>query len=235
MASGLFVTSTDTGAGKTLVACALLHALAREGLAVAGYKPVAAGAETSGRGLRNEDALLLKRFSTARLGYEEVNPAVLEPAIAPHIAANRAGITLAPAALAELRQRLIGRADVIITEGAGGWLVPLSDQTDMADLAAAIGDPVLLVVGMRLGCLNHALLTAESIRSRGAKIAGWVANRLDPSMEAFDENLGCLESRLPCPRIGLIPWLQEGDPEARIQRAAALMDTALVRAAIATP
>lgn len=234
MAGGLFVTGTDTDVGKTVVACALLLALARSHRRVAGFKPVAAGAERTPEGLRNPDAAWLAKFSTVSLGYEQVNPVALEPAMAPHIAARAAGVPLEVHFLQECRQRLGSMAQVIVTEGAGGWLVPLGDGSDMADLAAAIGDPVVLVVGMKLGCLNHALLTATSIRARGCTLAGWVANRVDPGMAAFRENLDTLAQRLECPSLGVIPWLGDVPMERKVELASRAMDETLLRTILAT-
>ncbi|MGD8696973.1 MAG: dethiobiotin synthase [Gammaproteobacteria bacterium] len=233
MASGFFVTATDTSAGKTVFSCALLSALARRGFSVAGFKPVAAGAVQTPVGLRNEDAALLRRHSSISLDYEEINPITLEPPIAPHIAARSAGISLSPDLLAERHRQLAGKADIVISEGAGGWLVPLSETENMADLAVRIGDPVILVVAMRLGCLNHALLTAESIRARGANFAGWVANRVDPEMPVFEENMESLDARLGVPRLATVPWLDEPDPERKISRAIAGLDLDLVTQALA--
>lgn len=226
MSSGLFITATDTCAGKTLVACGLLSALSANGFATAGFKPVAAGADPTPEGLRNEDAVLLRRFSSVPLSYEEVNPVTLADAIAPHIAAASIGQDISVQMLIERHRRLARKSDVVISEGAGGWLVPLSAGEYMSDLAMKIGHPVVLVVGMRLGCLNHALLTAESIRARGANFVAWVANRIDPDMPAFQENLKSLEARLEAPCIGVIPWLQEATVEQRVGTAGSALDLA---------
>jgi dethiobiotin synthetase len=233
MTSGVFVTATDTSAGKTVVSCALLSALARRGFSVAGFKPVAAGAAQTPAGLRNEDAVMLRRHSSISLEYEEVNPITLEPPVAPHIAARNAGISLSLDLLAERHRRLARKADIVLSEGAGGWLVPLSGTDYMADLAVRIGDPVILVVAMRLGCLNHALLTAESIRARGANFAGWIANRVDPGMPVFEENIETLDARLAVPLLGTVPWLDEPDPERKISRAVAGLKLDLVTRALA--
>ena len=233
MAAGFFVTATDTSAGKTVVSCALLSALARRGFSVAGFKPVAAGADQTPAGLRNEDAVLLRRHSSISLEYEEVNPITLEPPIAPHIAARSAGISLSPELLAERHRRLARKADIVISEGAGGWLVPLSETDCMADLAIRIGHPVILVVAMRLGCLNHAILTAESIRARGANFAGWVANIVDAGMPVLKENIETLDARLGAPLLGTVPWLDETDPEGKLARARAGLKLDLVTEALA--
>jgi dethiobiotin synthetase len=233
MTSGFFVTATDTSAGKTVFSCALLSALARQGLSVAGFKPVAAGAVQTPAGLINEDAEMLRRHSSIALEYGEVNPITLEPPIAPHIAARSAQISLSPDLLAKRHRQLASKADIVISEGAGGWLVPLSETDYMADLAVRIGDPVILVVAMRLGCLNHALLTAESIRARGANFAGWVANRVDPEMPVFEENLESLDARLGVPRLASVPWLDDPDPEHKISRAMTGLNLDLVTRALA--
>ena len=224
MATGLFVNGTDTGVGKTVVACALLRVLAREGLRVVGFKPVAAGAETTGQGLRNDDALRLAAASSVEASYEEVNPIALEPAIAPHIAAEHSGVSIDGSRLTAAHGQLASRADVVVTEGAGGWLVPTGPDASLADLAAAIGDPVVMVVGMRLGCINHALLTAASIRAHGLPLAGWVDNRIDPDMPVLQENLATLDARLDAPRIGSVSWLAGLAPDRLIQHAATGID-----------
>jgi dethiobiotin synthetase len=194
---------------------------------------VAAGAVRTPAGLINEDAEMLRRHSSIALEYGEVNPITLEPPIAPHIAARSAEISLSPDLLAERHRQLASKADIVISEGAGGWLVPLSETDYMADLAVRIGDPVILVVAMRLGCLNHALLTAESIRARGANFAGWVANRVDPEMPVFEENLESLDARLGVPRLASVPWLDDPDPEHKISRAMTGLNLDLVIRALA--
>jgi dethiobiotin synthetase len=171
-----FITGTDTGVGKTLVSCALLHGYAAQGKRVAGFKPVAAGVDADGM---NDDAKALRAASNVTLSYEQVNPYCLREAIAPHIAAQRAGVTIDIAVIAKFYKQLAEKAEVVIVEGAGGLLVPLNAQQDSADLALQLALPVILVVGMRLGCLNHALLTVEAIAARGLTLSGWVANVLD--------------------------------------------------------
>ena len=167
MSGGVFVTGTDTGIGKTLIACALIDGLSRAGIDTGAFKPIAAGGRRTPAGWRNDDAERLMEYSNVALTYKEINPVALPEAIAPHIAAARTGVELSIPALVRDYETLRQRADFVVTEGAGGWLVPLNDRHSMADLAAALGSPVLLVVGMRLGCLNHALLTVEDIRRRG--------------------------------------------------------------------
>ncbi|HSD60380.1 MAG TPA: dethiobiotin synthase [Burkholderiales bacterium] len=209
---GLFLTGTDTGVGKTLVACALLHALAGRGLRVAGMKPVAAGRETDG-GFHDVEGLMAA--SNVPAPRELVNPCAFDPPIAPHIAAARAGVRIDLRRIRDAYAMLAGMADAIVVEGAGGFLVPLNEREDFADLARALDLPVVLVVGMRLGCLNHAALTAEAISRRGLRFAGWVANRIDPAMDAFDDNLATLRERLPARLMGVIPHLDRpGGAEA---------------------
>ncbi|HEY1392382.1 MAG TPA: dethiobiotin synthase [Methylibium sp.] len=207
MSPAWFVTGTDTGIGKTRASCALLHALRRAGHAAVGMKPVAAGTEPGADGSRiNEDVQALREASALRVPAELDNPVLLDAATSPHIAARRARrcIELAPlaAACAALRER----AGAVVVEGAGGFCVPLSDTETGADLATLLGLPVILVVGLRLGCLNHALLTQEAIAARGLRLAGWVANRIDPHMQAQDENLEFLRTRLRAPMLADWPW-----------------------------
>lgn len=205
---GFFVAGTDTDVGKTLISAALLLNARAFGLRAVGVKPVSAGCSLVDGRLVNDDALLLQKYSSVRLDYAAINPVALEPAMAPHIAARRAGIELRAAPLIAAVSCVAEQGrDVVLVEGAGGWLVPLNDTETMADLAAGLGYPVILVVAMRLGCINHALLTAQAIGAAGLKLAGWVANSPGPTMEAFDENLQTLEQRLPALRLGSVPYL----------------------------
>lgn len=203
-----FVTGTDTGVGKTLVGAALLLNARAFGLTAVGVKPVSAGCTLADGQLVNDDALLLRNHSSVRLDYAAINPVALEPALAPHVAARRVGIDLRAAPLVAAVSGVAKQGhDVLLVEGAGGWLVPLNDAETMADVAVGLGYPVILVVAMRLGCLNHALLTARAIEAAGLELAGWVANSPAPAMEAFDENLQTLEQRLPALRLGSVPYL----------------------------
>jgi dethiobiotin synthetase len=212
-----FVAGTDTGVGKTQVAAALLLSAQAHGLRSLGVKPVAAGCTRVDGRLVNEDALLLQRCSSGSTDYKAVNPVALEPAIAPHIAAGRVGIELRAAVLADhVRAQEAGGVDALLVEGAGGWLAPLSSTETMADLAVALGYPVILVVGMRLGCLNHALLTADAIKAAGLPLAGWVANCVTPGMDAQMENIRTLELRLPALRLGTVPFLAGGCTPERL-------------------
>lgn len=199
-----FVTGTDTGVGKTLVSCGLLRALARQGKKVSGFKPVAAGCEADGR---NEDVERLLAASTQPLAREQVNPYCFIPPIAPHLAAAQAGTRIALAPIVSACQALAAQVDSVVVEGAGGFLVPLNESETLADLARALAFPVILVVGIRLGCLNHALLTAEAIAARGLTLAGWVANQMEPAMPAVQENLDTLRTRLAAPLLGVVPHL----------------------------
>ncbi len=206
-----FVTGTDTGVGKTAVSCALLAAAARAGLRTAAIKPVAAGCDASGR---NEDALLLMQWMTEPLAYEQVNPVALSAAIAPHIAAQQEGRSLQASRLAGLcRGVMLAGADFVLIEGAGGWRVPISARETLADVAVQLQAGVILVVGMRLGCINHALLTAEAIARDGLRLAGWVANQPGEIMPSYAENLDSLRRMLPAPLLGEVPCLLPFDVE----------------------
>jgi len=209
---GIFVTGTDTAVGKTLVSGGLLHALARHHRRVVGMKPVAAGVVPCGGGWASEDAIALRSASTLAVPPELDNPVLLRDPLSPHIAAARAGVQIDIAAIVRSYQALAAQADAVVVEGAGGFLVPLTDTQTGADLAHALGLPVVLVVGLRLGCLNHALLTAEAIRARGLTLAGWVANRVDPQMDAADENIACLRARLGAPLLAEVPCQERPDP-----------------------
>jgi len=211
-----FVTGTDTGVGKTLVSAAILQAANSRGLRTVGMKPVASGCELTGQGLRNEDALMLQAAMSEPLSYEQINPIALEPAIAPHVAAAQAGRQLSA-------QRLVGfvrglqlkPADLMLVEGAGGWRVPLNELETYARVPATLQMPVILVVPLQLGCINHALLTAEAIRHDGLTLAGWVANRPREEMMSCEaETLAYLVDHLPAPCLGVLPWQTAPDPLA---------------------
>lgn len=202
-AAALFVTGTDTGVGKTRVAVALLLAARAAGLRAAGYKPVASGCERVDGALRNEDALALLDASVPGLRYEDVNPVALAPPIAPHIAAAEAGAPIRRERIDEGLARLRARCDLVVVEGAGGWRVPLGDGRTFADWVAGHGLPVVLVVGMRLGCLNHALLSAADIAAV-TRLCGWVANFLPPKMDRAEQNLATLDTLLPAPRLAQV-------------------------------
>lgn len=210
---GCFVTGTDTGVGKTLVSTGLLHALAPHHRRVVGMKPVAAGVVPWGEDWASEDAIALRSASTLAVAPELDNPVLLLDPLSPHIAAQRAGVQIDIAAIVRSYQALAAQADAVVVEGAGGFHVPLTDTQTGADLAQALALPVVLVVGLRLGCLSHALLTAEAIRARGLVLVGWVANRVDPEMEAADENIAYLRARLGVPLLAEVPY--QDLPDAR--------------------
>lgn len=210
MSRAYFVTGTDTEIGKTSIAVGLLHAARGCGLSTAAAKPVASGCRRTAAGLRNDDALALLGECSLELGYEEVNPLAFEPAIAPHLAAREAGVPLQAAGLARSVRAVLARgADFSLVEGAGGWRVPLSGGETLADLAVALQLPVILVVGVRLGCISHALLTAEAIVRDGLPLAGWVANVVDPNTSRLADNLATLRERLPAPCLGQVPHLSQ--------------------------
>lgn len=212
----IFVTGTDTEIGKTWVTARLLQAAARQGLNWAGFKPVAAGAETTSDGLRNDDALQLKAAMATDVPYETLNPLCLKSAIAPHIAAAEEGVSLDWAKVMRAHDALAASHSVVLAEGAGGWQVPLDGDATFADRVSDAGWPVLLVVGMRLGCINHALLTAESI-SRRTRLLGWVANCLPPEQPRVQENIETLRQRMPAPLLGVVPGSAEsGDSLTQI-------------------
>ncbi|MBH04401.1 MAG: dethiobiotin synthase [Xanthomonadales bacterium] len=204
MTQTLFVTGTDTEIGKTRIACALLRALVAAGETAVGYKPVASGAAWQGGRLVNEDARALQAAGSPGFDYAAINPFVFEPAIAPHLAAAEAGATVTAEALDAGHSALAARADWVIVEGAGGWHVPLSESLDFAGWVAANGWPVLLVVGMRLGCVNHALLSARAIAA-DTRLAGWVANTLPPEQPRLAENLATLNTRMPLSCCATVP------------------------------
>ena len=211
---GFFVTGTDTGVGKTLVACTLLRAYAGRGMRAVGMKPVAAGAAPGAHGLRNEDVESLVAAGNVVAPREHVNPYCFGPPIAPHIAAAQAGVRIELGRIEQACRALAALADVVIVEGAGGFRVPLGRGLDTAQMAARLALPVVLVVGMRLGCLNHALLTAEAITASGLVLAGWVANHLDPAMIAADENVRALEDLIAAPLIARVAHAANPDPAA---------------------
>lgn len=216
MAATLVVTGTDTGVGKTVAAVALLRLAGGLGWRTAGYKPVASGCELIAGGWHNADALALQAAASERQPYARVNPYAFGPAIAPHLAAEAAGETVRLGVLNDGHAFLAERADLVVVEGAGGWLVPLNADISFGGWVAQRGWPVLLVVGMRLGCINHALLSAESI-SRRCRLAGWIANGLAERMPAYAETFAALQRRLPAPCWGEIP---AGAPEqARLSAA----------------
>ncbi|BBI98664.1 ATP-dependent dethiobiotin synthetase BioD [Ferrigenium kumadai] len=203
-----FVTGTDTGAGKTLISCALLHAFAVQGKRVIGMKPVAAGCDEDDQ---HEDVVRLRAASNVIAGKGQVNPYCFPRPVAPHLAARFVGVSINFSRIVESLSELNGMADEVIVEGAGGLLVPLNEEQDSADLMEEMGLPVILVVGMRLGCLNHALLTVDAMKWRGLKLAGWVANEVDADMSMLDENVAALRQRIAAPLLGIVPYLAQPD------------------------
>ena len=225
MSRSFFVTGTDTGVGKTLVTAALLRRLRESGVTVAGMKPVAAGAVPGPEGPANEDALLLQAESSARHPYAIVNPWLFEPAIAPHIAAAEAGVTIDINRIAKAHELLRASADVVLAEGAGGFLVPLDARRSCAELPGLLGMEVLLVVGLRLGCLNHAFLTRDAIAARGYRLAGWIGNCIDPAFARRDANVATLTAAIAPPCFGVVPWMDHptvGEAAAALAGAASL-------------
>lgn len=209
-----FVTGTDTGAGKSLASAALLHALRARGLSAVGMKPVASGCERTGAGLRNEDALLLQAASEPRPAYADVNPYALLQPLAPELAAADDGVDVALAPITSAYARLSAQADAVVVEGVGGWAAPLTATLDQIDLVRALDLPVVLVVGLRLGCINHARLTARAIEADGARLVGWIASEVDPGMARIDDNFRLLRERLPVPCWGRLPHRPRPDPAA---------------------
>ena len=218
MSGGVFVTGTDTGVGKTVACCALLHALAARGIAAMPMKPIAAGADG---GDTNADTLaLLAAAGRGPALASEVTPVLLREAIAPHIAAAREGRKIAIAPILAAFERLRAMDEFLVVEGVGGFCVPLGEGIDTVDLAKALALPVVMVVGLRLGCLNHALLTSQAIRAAGLALAGWIANEIAPGMPALDENIDALRTRIPAPLLGVLRYMDPPEP----RRLAALLD-----------
>ena len=210
--TGLFVTGTDTGCGKTAVSLGIMAALQARGLRVMGMKPVATGCLPTAEGPRNDDAMRLRAQCSDPTPYDTLNPYALAPPIAPHIAAREAGIQISGAEIRSAYARLQASADLVVVEGVGGWRVPLGPGFSVSDLPLLLGLPVILVVGLKLGGINHALLTAESIRASGTRLAGWVANQIEPEMPARDANLATLAETIEAPCLGLVPRLDRLEP-----------------------
>lgn len=204
-----FITGTDTEIGKTVVASALIRHLAEKGYRVAGMKPVASGCAVTENGLRNDDALSLMAAANVDLPYELVNPYAFEPAIAPHIAAQEAGQSIEIDKIRLCAEKI--DADYLVIEGVGGWCVPLGNDCLLPELVRAVAEEVIIVVGMRLGCINHGLLTAGRIRQDGIKLKGWIANHVDPDMQVQSENLKTLQALMPCPLLGILPWTNQSE------------------------
>ena len=210
----LFITGTDTDVGKTVVACGFLAAANQQGLRTAAIKPVAAGCELTEQGMTNSDALQLQAAASHQLSYQQINPIALEPAIAPHIAAAEAGVRLSASRLVGYcRGVSLMPVDLVLIEGAGGWRVPINSRETLADVARELNCAVIVVVAMRLGCLNHALLTMEAIRRDGLQIAGWVANILDEHMPRLEHDIDTLKQCINEPCLGTVPRLDDLSPQ----------------------
>lgn len=207
-AKTFFIVGTDTGVGKTRVTAALLAAGRAAGLRTAGMKPVASGADTVSGRLASDDALQLAAASGQSSPYEDLNPYCMEPPISPHIAARLANITIEIGNIVAISKKIAAGSDLLLIEGAGGWYTPVNDTESLADLAAALGAPVVLVVGLKLGCLNHARLTLEAIRRCGCRFAGWIGNHIDPQFLVPAENLETLRHLLGAEPLALLPYAE---------------------------
>lgn len=212
---GVFVTGTDTGVGKTLVSVSFVKALVQHGLRVSVMKPIASGSEQTPAGLRNADALALAEASNVSVPYAAINPYCFEPAISPHIAAEEADITVDTGLIKDRFEALSSACDFALVEGAGGWYAPINAAQTMADLPRLLELPVLLVVGLRLGCLNHAHLTRQAIEASGAELAGWVANSIDPTLERGAENLATLTRIMGCEPLASFPFIADSQCDVR--------------------
>lgn len=214
MTKTYFITGTDTGVGKTLVTASLMVAAGNKNYSTLGLKPLAAGCEVTKFGLRNSDALQLMASASIKLSYEMINPVALHEPIAPHIAAELSGQKLTVAGLVKnCKKSMSSMADFCLVEGAGGWRVPLNKVEYMSDFAKSLGCPVIMVVGLKLGCLNHAVLTADSILADGVELAGYIVSCVDKQMTAGEDNIRALRDLLPVPEIGLVPFLDPPSPE----------------------
>ncbi|MTW21537.1 dethiobiotin synthase [Allochromatium palmeri] len=212
--SGFFITGTDTGCGKTEITLGLMAALQAGGQRVLGMKPVASGCDQHPEGLRNADAERIQAQGTFTVTYALVNPYAFAQPIAPHVAAEQAGVSIELDCIRAAHTELTQQADWVLVEGVGGWRVPLGPECFVGDIPRTLGLPVILVVGLKLGCLNHAILTAESIQSSGLELAGWIANQVDPDMLALEANLETLRRLIQAPCLGVVPWMAEPDPGA---------------------
>ncbi len=221
--TGYFITGTDTGCGKTEITLGLMHLLQTGGRSVLGMKPVASGAQPIDDGLRNVDAQRIQQQCSIPVSYSLINPFGFEPPIAPHLAAMQAGVEIDFSRIEDCYAQLSAIADLVVVEGIGGWRVPLGCDGDLSDLAKVLALPVILVVGIRLGCINHALLTVESIHSKELILAGWVANIMEPEMQELDGNLATLRQAIHAPCIGVVPHMCS----VSIQEMAACLDDTL--------
>jgi len=217
-----FITGTDTGVGKTLVSCALLHVFASQDKRVVGFKPIAAGCDDDEL---NADAKQLRSASNILASYGQINPYCFAHPLAPHIAARNSGVRIELSRILTSYRELLSQSDVVVVEGAGGFLVPLNDKQDSADMAQQLALPVVVVVGMRLGCLNHALMTMRLIADYELECAGWVANVIDADMPALQQNIDTLRERIAAPLLGVVPF--QDVPDAR--SVAGMLDIDLLR------
>ncbi len=213
----IYVTGTDTGIGKTLTSCTLLHALRGHGLRVAGMKPVASGCTEIDGAWKNEDALALQAAGMPGLAYADINPFALEHPLAPELAARDAGVAIELLPILAAHARLASQVEALVVEGVGGWAAPLSAGLMQVDLVRMLRLPVVLVVGLRLGCLNHALLSARAIVGDGVHLAGWIGSQVDPAMARVDDNIAMLRARLPAPCWGVLPYAPNADPSMLTQ------------------
>ncbi|MCJ8339267.1 MAG: dethiobiotin synthase [Pseudomonadales bacterium] len=210
-----FIAGTDTDVGKTFISQALLEAAKQRKMSCYGLKPIAAGCEMTDEGLRNEDALKLMQSASVKLTYQQVNPIALQRPVAPHIAAKEEGRRLDLQRISGFcRGAMMNRADFVLVEGAGGWRVPLNNRESLADIPKVLSLPVILVVGVKLGCINHALLTVEAIHRDGVTLAGWVANHIDPQMQVSEESVATLKNAINAPLLGVVPFLVDKSPIA---------------------
>ncbi|MEI8361667.1 MAG: dethiobiotin synthase [Betaproteobacteria bacterium] len=210
MAQSYFVVGTDTNVGKTYVACALVQHFVQQGLKTVGMKPIASGCQLNQQGeLMNDDASALINASNVNAPLDLINPYRFLPAIAPHLAATQAGVTVNLHTITQAYLQLSTLVEVVIIEGAGGFFVPLNQIETLADLALQLNVPIILVVGMRLGCINHALLTVEAIQARGLSLHGWVANQIDPDFDMFQETLSSLQQRIAAPCLSVLRWCEQ--------------------------
>ncbi|CAB1276987.1 dethiobiotin synthase [Candidatus Nitrosacidococcus tergens] len=209
MAKGFFITGTDTGIGKTWISVGLITHFKQKGYQVAGMKPVASGCIATPIGICNEDALQLKEHTNISLTYSQVNPYNLPLPIAPHLAAQNQNVNIDLKVIKNRFSEIATKVDVIVVEGVGGWIVPINQKQTMVDVAQSLKLPVILVVGMKLGCLNHALLTSESILKSGLSFAGWIANQVQSEMDWLEDNIQFLRERLPVPLLGITPHLDQ--------------------------
>ena len=207
MSTGYFITGTDTGVGKTHMALALIQALRAAGRRVAAMKPIASGCQVTNEGLRNDDALQLQAAANVVIPYQQLNPYAFAPSIAPHIAARQNGQAIDIQRIVVGYHEIAAQADIVIVEGVGGWQVPIDERHTTVDLAKALGLPVILVVGLRLGCLNHALLTFDAILHANLPLAGWIANQIAPDTLALEDIIATLAARIEAPLLGRVPWL----------------------------